>query len=145
MTTPTNDGVQEVVRAKRFELVDDDGQVRGRMEISEGRPILSLLNANGVEQWRASVADDGTAGLSFSDREGNLHLFIGYESEHDTSCLDLLDAERNVRLSAWANNSGITRLAMSDQNGVKRLSVSVETNGTPNVDFWDDAGHTRRL
>ena len=172
MTMPDSDGVQEVVRAKRFELVDDDGAVRGEMEIdASGSPILSLLNSNGVTQWVATVSNDGTPSLEFSDREGRTRLSVyvlsGYQGGDDTptlrmydqngnskmsvsvdrdaSGLRMYDQNMNIRLFLSASDDGPPMLAMSDQNGKVRLAARLYSDGGPVIELIDESGRSRYI
>ena len=162
MTMPDSGGVQEVVRAKRFELVDDDGAVRGEMSVGSDGPILALLNRNGMEQWGASVSDrgsdlylsdragesrlsvsvnaDGTPDLVMYDQNRKLSLLV-YLDDDGTPNLTMSDQNGNSRLSVSLYDDGTPNLTMSDQNGVLRLAVWVYGSGTPSVDLWDENGN----
>ena len=144
MTTPTNDGVQEVVRAKRFELVDDDGAVRGRMEMNGGEPTLSLLNSDGLVAWSVEVSSSGMPRLYFNDENDNLRLIANLE--HDgCPALEMLGEDENVRLSVGEDIDGVLRLVMNDQNGNGRIIAFISDDGTPAIELTDKDGKTRRL
>lgn len=60
--------VQEVLRAKRFELVDGKGRTRGLLALTEsGSPGLWLTDANGKALARIWVETEGAAAMSLGD------------------------------------------------------------------------------
>lgn len=140
MTTPTNDGVQEVVQAKRFELVDDDGRVRGEMAVGSDGPILALFNRHEAPQWSAFVSDDGSSDLYFSDPLSRLRLSVSMGSD-GTPELALNDENGDLRLSISMESDGTPNLVMRDQNGNIRLSAWLYDDGVPSIDLWDENGN----
>lgn len=67
------EGDNQVVRAKRFELVDSEGRVRGELALQDGAPVFSLLDAAGRDRLSLHHDAGGTA-LFIRDQEGVIRL-----------------------------------------------------------------------
>ncbi|MCH8236226.1 MAG: hypothetical protein IIC29_08910 [Chloroflexi bacterium] len=63
--------VPDVVRAKRFELVDDDGHTRAVIgRLADGSPHVVLADADGRMRCAIWLAPNGTPSLAFFDENG---------------------------------------------------------------------------
>ena len=144
MTTPTNDGVQEVVRAKRFELVDDDGVVRGEMAVGYNGPALILYNSNGVAQLTASVTENGIPNLYLTDKAGNFRLTVAL-GDFGYGQLIMVGRDGAFRLDIRLNNEGNPRISMRDENDIERLAAWVNEDGSPYLGLREQEDTTRRL
>ncbi|MGH3369596.1 MAG: hypothetical protein ACRDPR_06315 [Nocardioidaceae bacterium] len=82
MEKPTAAEIPDVLRARRFELVDGDGAVRavlGRLPGPDDWPVLGLAVLDGEGRARAWLALDPTGpGLVF-DNGGNAGLDMGVD------------------------------------------------------------------
>jgi hypothetical protein len=114
---PAGEPVADVVRAKRFVLVDDSGKVRARLEV-EGKwgPRLVLLN----EEVRI------VAGLQVS-RTG-ARLTLGNENEQARVSLGF--------------DQGVPRLLLWDENGKSSAGLEVFEDG-PRLSLHDANGALR--
>ena len=61
---------EEVVRAKRFELVDENGEVRAVLGFTKGASALWLCDENGNARVALKVAPDGSPVLTFANQAG---------------------------------------------------------------------------
>jgi hypothetical protein len=65
------DDVPEVVRAKRFEMVDDDGHTRAVIgRLGDGSPHVVLADTDGRMRCAIWLAPNGTASVAFFDDNG---------------------------------------------------------------------------
>jgi hypothetical protein len=63
--------VQEVVRAKRFEVVDDQGRSRALLSVlPDGSPGLTLYDGAGKQRAGLGLLPDGTPRLALHDAAG---------------------------------------------------------------------------
>jgi len=69
--------VQEVVRAKRFELVDAEGRVRGALELVGVEPRLVLYDEKSRQRAKLLLGPDGSPTLVLRDEKGNLRVILG--------------------------------------------------------------------
>jgi hypothetical protein len=72
-------GVPEEITAKKFLLMDDDGNYRGVLNVTEHGPVFALLDSNGT--YRASLGvGDGTA-LAIYDEKMNVRAHLSEKLE----------------------------------------------------------------
>jgi len=86
--------VPDVIRAKAFLLVDDEGTTRGSL----------------------SVDVDGTAGVRFFDAQGKARAVLDVDAS-GTPYLGLLDAQGEPRAGIAAHSDGTSYLILCDAQG----------------------------
>ena len=65
--------VQDVVRAKKFQVVDDQGKKRAALGLSDdGGPALLLYDADGKKRAGLFLASDGSPSLSLYRKGGTV-------------------------------------------------------------------------
>jgi hypothetical protein len=70
--------VQEVVRAKRFEVVDDQGKRRAALGLTaDGSPAFWLYDATGKTRVELHVLPDGSTDLLLYDAAGERRAWLG--------------------------------------------------------------------
>lgn len=101
----------QVLRAQRFEVIDEEGKRRGRFDsLPNGAVRLVFYNSDGRIRTGLLVATNGTPGLQFWDRNGK-------------------------PVSVFSD--GVTLL---DPAGQPRGRMSVSANGNPSITFYDADG-----
>ena len=88
-TTCTQDGVDETLRAHNFEVVDQAGRARIRLDCSDDRPAIRILGEDGSDRISISlepVTPDGATHLPIGgplfqvfDDEGSRALVLDYQ------------------------------------------------------------------
>ncbi len=116
MTTKT----QDVVRARRIEIVDSKGQPRVVLEAStDGSPRVQLLNENGVAQLVLLDAD-GTGGVALLDENGHILLSIAKTG------LMIWDSAGHERLNLYTGPSGLgARFSGEDGEVIGAIALAV--------------------
>ena len=131
--------IRDVVQAKAFQLVDDDGSVRAEMKLSEdGSPEFVLRDQYGQDRLVARI-DGFSASLSLSNQDGQARFDVSVDESGDPS-LSLRDHGGKPRLSASLDESGRPSLDLRDQDEQPRLSVSLDRTGQPGLYLRDDRG-----
>ncbi len=128
--------VPDVIQARSFQVVDDNGRVRA--ELSTG---LTVFDQNGTARLSAYVQDDGAVYLDILDENGKHRLDLG------------MDPDKNSRLSVWDQNrrklnlvvdkEGTPELFMHDGIGNNSLWMGQADDGSPMVFITDDDGERR--
>lgn len=114
--------VHDVVRAKSFQLVDDDGRTRAEMSLDfAGDPTLFMNDRDGNRRFAIAQRNDGSQHLTFSDQNSNWRLFVG-EAVDGTPLLYMTDNVGNPRFSIQQDDD-IQILQFSDQDDNVRLFV----------------------
>lgn len=139
--------MRKVVRAQRFEVVDEEGKARVRLllhkglspalarrvslkdpqklqDLEESWPELSLCDTHGRTRVAAAVAADGSPRLSLFGQGGQVRLDL------------------SVREFTGAASSG---LAVYDRFGKDRLRLGLPEYGDPMLLLCDGAGRGRVL
>jgi hypothetical protein len=113
---------EDVIRARRFEVVDDEGQVR------------LLLDAEGGE----------AAGVAIFDREGRNRAGFGILLDGSAAVVlkDEGDQHR-AALSVGGPVGNVPRLVLFDGDGNIRARIYVHDEGEVSLDFYDVWGQQR--
>lgn len=117
----------DVVRASRFLVVDDQGRTRGSLGITGEGPVLELVDPGGTYLARLETAARGPE-LRLDGPEGQLRLGLG-DVVREGAGLSLYDASDRLRLGlAYSGVSG-TNLVLADDAGRVRLGLTVDSAG----------------
>jgi len=73
------DDIQDIVRCRNFELVDENGMRRVHISVDQGDVILALCDANGAYRIHLDLDSDGDAGIFISNPSGD-HVDLGIDS-----------------------------------------------------------------
>lgn len=123
---------RQVVRAERFELVDQRGRTRARLSLAhDSLPYLEFLDLD--ENARLSlglVGVDAEPVLLLSDAPGDGTLAL-YGSTELTGLF--LQRSGVLRGLLAANSTGEAWLGFADRHGQTRLEASVDAYGRPAV------------
>ena len=118
--------VQEIVRAKQFQLVDQAGTVRALLATSKrGDPRLVLSNREGMARALLGVEPDGTPEVVLLDRGGSQRVLLGVDhpvegSPQEVPELLFSDEGHRQRAELSLGLDGAPRLVLSDHSGAKR-------------------------
>jgi hypothetical protein len=135
MAKPEDKSPPDVLRAKRLEIVDDEGKVRASLGTDEkGIASLSLFDPSG--RLRASLDAEeipGVAsGLGLFDTNGKLRAAVGMDNDPDkSSYLSLLDAEGKTRAQVGLETGG--QVWLSILAGKKDRSVKLAAMDDGNI------------
>ena len=72
--------VAEVIKAKRFEVVDLDGNTRAALSVLDGEPRLWLKDKNGKTSVMLSLNKDEEPSLWFADKSGQRRAGLGLDN-----------------------------------------------------------------
>lgn len=130
-------GGEDEVRAGRFVVVDGRGRARAALAVTDGRPVLELLD---VGSGYAARLQSGSGGpeLRFDGPTGQLRLGLG-EVVRDGAGLSLYDAEDRLRLGLALSRGTGTNFVLADASGRVRLALTVDTTG-PYAALLDPTG-----
>jgi hypothetical protein len=129
--------VQEVVRAQKFELVDEKGKVRAELSIHPDGlgPILVMYDQAGDIRADLSVVNDGPARLVFHEKGGKRQAWL------EDSGLTLLEG-LDVRAALSATKDPGPARALYDQAGKQRAALELRDN-SPMLRMFDQAKQCR--
>lgn len=135
---------EDVVRTKRLELVDDEGEVRAVMGAESGDNVgLSLFGSNGADRLSLGIHPDGSATLALQDEEGRER--IKFSASSSGPVINIKDEEGNPRAQLQVQSNGDSHLMLVDQNQKPRLTIGQigSKSGAPFITFDDEEGTGR--
>ena len=156
---PAKPQVAEVLRARRFEVVDGKGQMRARLALSEdGDPGLTLWGKE--DQARISLRVAGSdSSLNLHDSTGRRSIMIDQADDRVGLLLSdltsgtalvlfpqgfrLSDGKGKERAGLWLRSDGSPSLELSDATGKGRAGLTVLRDGNPFLGLSDADGKTR--
>jgi hypothetical protein len=135
----------KVVRAERFEVVDNSGQTRMIMGMSkDNTPGWALYDQNGNRQIRITLTDSGALDLELGNSLTNGSMKISLEKDavklhisENLSDTPILKFERTP-------TGGIV-LSIHDNNGTPRSQMGVADDGTSFQSLSDEQGKTKAI
>ncbi len=155
--------VEEVIRAGRFEVVDDGGKVRAILGAQNETAGLMLLDGNGQNVAELAVSDEfGGTTLSLYDLRGSLRVSLDLDhegsptlglydlagesrvslgiAEGNTPVFDFTGPYGEARMSFEVDEDGLPSFVLMDGNGNDRASIRVDRKGNPFIEFFDADG-----
>ena len=130
----------DVVKAKRFELVDAKGETRGLFTVGkDGDPILVLYDSAGQVRGGFSTLN-GDPMLVLNDSAGQVRGLFG--TLNGDPMLVLNDSAGQVRGSFGVDKDGDPKLALRDSAGKRRGELGTVA-GSSMLVLYDSAGKRR--
>src|SRR5215211_1317477 len=131
---------EEVIRAKRFELVDDNDNVRAVLgsEIN-GAPVLAMWGEDGGMRTRLSLVENDLPSFELLDEKGDPRLQMK-RTANGSWGLYFMDSNETVRMQLIMPDNpdligqyGSTALALHDQAGKQRNLITVGSDSQPSI------------
>lgn len=120
-----------VVRARRFELVDFEGHVVATMSLSsEFDGTISTFNRDGKELTRLGVSESGGGSVTTFDRNGKTLGRIGHVA--DGATFELYNREE-ARVMCLGPYRGAGSICVGDRNGAPMISIAQNDEGEGGV------------
>jgi hypothetical protein len=128
------------VRAHRYVLEDDDGNVRGLWQLDEdGSVRLSIHDASSHPRMNLTVLADGAPGVSLVDEADRRRVVLGLLPDR-TGTLVFADGSGVPRAVLGVAGEGSANLLFADGTGVSRVSMGLDASGEGNLTLPDAAG-----
>ena len=162
-TTSDRSDIPDVIQAKAFQLVDDNGNVRAELRTEhDGEPsfvdkdgltrleaglnggdgFLTLLNEDGCARFSLDFNESGNTALTLHDRYGEPRL-VADLNESDEPVLTLNDLDGEPRLIADLGTDGRPSIGLCDVNGQRRLVAALTQSDQPGLYLSDQNSKPR--
>ena len=136
--------IPDVIQAKAFQLVDDNGKVRAELSMSQGSPEFKLLDGEGKAVVSATVFESGQPSLLLGNiLESGLHATI-FEGHPSLALIDVVPGSRTVGIIREGVNGAIRLGIDSDKAMYLRflssdgsLGAEVDAFGKPTLSLVD--------
>ena len=158
--------VAEVVTAKSFQVVDDQGNRRATLGMAadedrvnlefydadgglhaflavlpEGGTLFYLLDPDGRGRLRLFVSDEGAPSIYLNGDHLNARAVLDVLADGQPR-LGLMDAESNVRCDLTVNADGSPRLILRDAEHNPRVGLGARDDGSWGVEVKDGEGES---
>ncbi|MCK5862764.1 MAG: hypothetical protein KAH38_09780 [Candidatus Hydrogenedentes bacterium] len=130
--------VKDVLRASRFELVDDTGNVRATLDFDEYGTRLILQDSKGNLRVGLHALASGS-GLALADGAGKVRIKLGVFNNRPE--IVLFDGEGKDRILLAATENFGPHMSLFDKNGKDRVVMVVVDHG-PAIVMSDEDGKT---
>jgi len=139
---------EDVVRARRFELVDDAGETRAVLDTGHDREEhvgLTLFDTEGKARASLGVMPDGFASLSLGDEDGREVIKITAsavvgESVSSDSVVALKDKSGQTRVQLGVSQEGEAAIHLTNSQGASLVQVFVDSDGTAKFSLQEQTG-----
>ncbi len=133
--------IKDVVRAKRFELVGDNGETRALLDTGSAEHVsLSLFGSDGKERANLGVMPDGLALLVLNYEDGQEAIkattqTAGVEGglAASNSVVVIKDRNGQVRAQVGVNDEGDPSVSLADSNGNVSIRLEVDEEGNSHI------------
>jgi len=110
------DIVAQVIRTQGLELVDAQGRVRGRLELSGGQPVLALYDNDGKTRAQMILGEHGDPAVELLDEKGLIRASLSFDRDARSS-VSVPDEGEEARGMAWlpTNERAVPARARGDE------------------------------
>lgn len=132
---------EEVIRAKRFELIDDEGKTRALIDTGQKEHVaLSFFGKDEQERATVGIMPDGFSSFVLLDEEGKESIKATTGTGPSDSVFVIKDGNERPRIQAGVGKAGEAALSLTDDEGNVRIQASVDDRGVPTLTLKDEAG-----
>ena len=134
------------ISAKQFEVMDDQGNMRARLNVSgEGMAHLGLYDQQGVERAALVVTKEGTSMLALSGDDGKPRLAVHVAANHGPAAFSLLNPDGTTGAELIMNKDQRSLLLADGKGGARvRLQADLAASGEAALTIYDKNGKPLR-
>jgi hypothetical protein len=138
-----NNTVRAIIDPKRIALFDRDGKIRFSLDTDVyGDPHLSLRDRDGTIRLMLGLDLDAKPYLGLADQDGEADIKLEVGERGSFLYLSGKDPRNGVALGTDVEG---THLSLSDKEGRSRLWLTVDSNGEPSFNLFDQTGKLRAV
>lgn len=130
------------ISAKQFEVMDDRGNVRVKLNVSnESMAHVGLYDEQGVERASLVVAKEGTAMLAMSGDDGQPRLAANLAIHDGPVKFSLLNPDGSSAAELGSNKGGRSLVLADSKGGARvRLQTNASPGGASELTIYDASG-----
>lgn len=123
------------ISAKQFQVMDGQGNVRAKLDVSDGGLAhLGLYDQQGVERAALVVSNDGTSMLALSGDNGNPRLAVNVATHDGPADFKLFNPDSSVAADLKMDKTGRS-LTLADNKGAARIALQTTVGASPESSF----------
>jgi hypothetical protein len=137
--------VQDSVRARRFELVDDRGTVRAVLgtQNESGAPGFLVSDSAGRPRLALHVSPDDVPAFDLLDASGTPRVHVALDGEGAPVATLFGPSDRPAQALLGVTSDGSAHLRLVQPSGRTRLFLSLQPDGTPYLSLMDGEGQPK--
>jgi hypothetical protein len=137
--------VQDSVRARRFELVDERGNVRAVLgtQNDSGAPGFLVSDSAGRPRIALHVSAEDTPAFDLLDASGAPRVHVALDAEGAPVVTLFGPTERPAQALLGVGSDGSAHLRLVQPDGRTRLFFSLQPDGTPYFSLMDPEGRPK--
>lgn len=129
----------EVVRAKRFELVDEDDEVRALIATGpDGGASLEFVTDDETSRASIGVNRSGTAVIALRDETGRVRVRVAVEASGSPATFNLRDESDRVRAQMLLHDDAVG-VTLSNTTGEPSAFIQILADGYAEVGVRNEA------
>jgi len=138
-----NNTVRAVIDPERIALFDRDGKIRFSLDTDVyGDPHMSLRDKDGTIRLMLGLDLDAKPYLGLADEDGEADIKLEVGERGSFLYLSGKDPRNGVALGTDVQG---THLSLADKEGRSRLWLTVDSNGEPSFNLFDQTGKLRAV
>jgi hypothetical protein len=127
------------ISAKQFEVMDDQGNVRVKLNVSgEGMSHLGLYDQQGIERAALVVTKEGATMLALSGDDGKPRLAVNVAAHYGPAAFSLLNPDGS-NAAEMAMDKDQRSLTLSGAKGGARVQLQT-AGGESTLTIYDQSG-----
>ena len=134
------------ISAKQFEVMDDQGNMRGKLNVTgEQMAHLGLYDQQGIERAALVVTKEGATMLAMSGDDGKPRLTVNVANHEGPAAFALLNPDGSTA-AELKMDKGARSILLADAGGKAqiRLQTNSAVNGGATLTFFDQSGKPLR-
>jgi hypothetical protein len=137
--------VQDSVRARRFELVDESGRVRVVLgtQSDNGAPGLLISDSAGRPRIALHVSPEDAPAFDLLDASGAPRIHVALDTDGAPVVTLFGSTERATQALLGVSADGSAHLRLVSPDGRTRLFFSLQPDGTPYLALMDPEGRPK--
>lgn len=122
------DEVKEVVKAKEFQIVDDEGVARITIGLDkDGNSTMKFLDNNQKVRVSVGASKNGPASISLADSDGETRV-LSMVAESGSSYLFMYDRQGVTRVQVETGSADITTVILGGKNKKPLIKASIDSS-----------------
>ncbi len=132
----------DVVRAKSFELVDEEGELRALMASDPNGSVgLEIYEDEQTPRLTMGINGQGTARMDLRDAAGTVRARLAVESSGTPTIFSIRDSEDRIRAQVAMHDGEAVGVNLMDATGDTRAQIMVEPSGHASIILEDTNGN----
>lgn len=142
--TGQTERVVDELRAKRVTVVDDKGNIRAMLSVTDGGSQLLMSDNKNHTRVKLYTDAEGSATMALCDEKNQPRVLL-FVSDDGTPQLALSDEKGKGRARLHLAADGSPNMSVDDSKGKGRAMLYLAADGSPTLSMHDERGAARAV